>query len=289
MRIFTSALILMITACSAQDTAEDAAPEVMEATLETIPQLEPLWIAQGFSSPEGVAAAAGRGYFISNVVGDGTGKDGEGWISILSEEGDIIEARFIDGLDAPKGMAVLEDLLYVADIDRVRVFDAETGEARDEIAIDGAAFLNDATTWQGAVYISDSGTARIFRLADGAATVWLADEKLDGVNGLLGAGEKMLISTMSTGALYEADSDGGLTEIASGMFDADGIGVVPDGGWLVSAWRGDIFFVSPEGEVRKLLDTREEEILQNDLSVFGDVVIVPNWQPSTVTAWRIVR
>lgn len=40
---------------------------------------------------------------------------------------------------------------------------------------------------------------------------------------------------------------------------------------LVSAWRGDIFFVSDEGEVVKILDTRDEGVLQNDLSVFGDL------------------
>ncbi|MGE6697067.1 hypothetical protein ACQKH5_05195 [Hyphomonas sp. NPDC076900] len=37
-----------------------------------------------------------------------------------------------------------------------------------------------------------------------------------------------------------------------------------------------------------LLDTQTGGILQSDLSVFGDVVIVPNWLPGTITAWRVV-
>ena len=285
MRFFLLAIMLLTAACSAPESVEANTP----AEPATALQLEPLWVTEGFSAPEGVAAAPGGGYFISNVAGEGDAKDGEGWISILSEEGEITETRFAEGLDAPKGMAVLDGVLYVADIDRVRIIDANTGDARGEIAISGAGFLNDATIWQGAVYVSDSGTARIFRLEGGAASVWLADEKLGGVNGLLGSGEKLLISTMDTGSLYEASVTKELTLIAEGMIDADGIGIVEGDGWLVSAWRGDIFSVSATGEVTKLLDTRSEEILQNDLTVFGDMVIVPNWQPGTVTAWRIVR
>ena len=42
---------------------------------------------------------------------------------------------------------------------------------------------------------------------------------------------------------------------------------------------------------REALTLRRDEtpILQNDLKIFGDTVIVPNWQPGTVTAWRVVR
>ncbi len=289
MRFSPLALIILISACSAQEVAEDSASSTPVATEMARPQLEPLWIADGFSAPEGVAKAPGGGFFISNVSGDARVKDGDGWISILSAEGLVTNARFIEGLDAPKGMAVFEGLLYVTDIDMVRIYDAETGEARGEIAIDGAVFLNDATTWQGAVYVSDSGMARISRIADGAATVWLANEKLGGINGLLGDGDTMLVSTMDTGSLFTVDTNGALTEIATGMINADGIGIVPGGGWLVSSWPGEIYFAAPNGETTQLLDMRDEEIYQNDLSVFGDLVIVPNWLPGTVTAWRVVR
>ncbi len=286
MRIFLPVLIFLAAACAEQKTAEDLA---VTAAPAATPRLEPLWVATDFSAPEGVAAAPSGGYFISNVVGDATDKDGEGWISVLSDKGEIVESQFAAGLDAPKGMAVLNGILYVADIDQVRLFDAATGEARGEIAVDGAAFLNDATVWQDTIYVSDSRMDRISRLDGDAATTWLEGEALDGVNGLLGAGESLLVSTMTTGTLYKADSDKTLTVIAEGMIDADGIGIVEGGGWLVSAWRGDIYAVSPDGKVTRLLDSREDEILQNDLSVFGDIVIVPNWLPGTVTAWRIVE
>ncbi|WP_373002724.1 hypothetical protein [Hyphomonas sp.] len=33
--------------------------------------------------------------------------------------------------------------------------------------------------------------------------------------------------------------------------------------------------------------TTEEVILQSDLTAFDNVVIVPNWEPGIVTAWKV--
>jgi hypothetical protein len=41
--------------------------------------------------------------------------------------------------------------------------------------------------------------------------------------------------------------------------------------------------------VTTVLDTSAEKIFQNDLTIIGGLVIVPNWEPSTVTAWRIKK
>lgn len=293
--ILTGLSFMFAVACSRNEApaAPVSSPPAAPATAASEaprPRLEPLWLAQGFDAPEGVAPAPDGGYFISNVGGDGEAKDGSGWISKLSADGEIIAAKFIDGLDGPKGMAILDGRLYVADIDRVRVFDAATGAPGELIAIDGAIFLNDATAWNGEVYVSDSATARVWRLAPEGPVIWREGEELKGVNGLLGVGDRMLISTMTSGSLYEATSSGGWREIATGMIDADGIGIVPvaaGGGYLVSSWPGEIHHASEAGVVTALLDTRETGILQNDLTMFGDVVIVPNWTPGTVTAWRM--
>ncbi|MEM9234441.1 MAG: ATP-binding protein, partial [Pseudomonadota bacterium] len=91
------------------------------------PQLEQRWVMDGFAAPEGVAEAPDGSYLISNVSGGGSDFDGEGWISKVSADGDLIEKEWAAGLNAPKGMVVHDDVLYVADIDRVRTYDAPTG------------------------------------------------------------------------------------------------------------------------------------------------------------------
>ncbi len=284
MRFAAPAFILFAAACSAPSDTQEAQTEA-----HTAPTLEQLWVAEGFSSPEGAAEAPGGGYFISNVAGEGAAKDGEGWVSLIDANGGIVNERFADGFDAPKGMAVLDGVLYVADIDRVRTFDAASGEAKGDIEVDGAKFLNDATVWNGVVYVSDSLTNTVLKIEDGAAAPWINDDRLGKVNGVLGAGDVMYIVTMDTGSLYMADQQGGLTEIANGMAPADGVGLAPGGGWLVSTVPGEIFYVSPAGEKTQLLDTREAGISQNDLNIYGDTVIVPNWRAGTVTAWRIAE
>ena len=183
-------------------------------------------------------------------------------------------------------MAALDGTLYAADIDSVVMFNVEDGERLDSVRIEGAKFLNDATDWNGAIYVSDSGDAAIYRISDGTAELWLQDERLVGVNGLLGDGDRMLVSTMTTGSLFSVTAEGELTEIAAGMENADGIGLVPGGGYLVSSWPGQIHYVGEDGAVATLFD---EPVSQNDLTVIGDTVIVPNWRQNTVTTWKVGR
>lgn len=270
---------------AASDSTEQPSP-----TAAAIPALEPLWIAEGLDAPEGVAKSPDGAYFISNVAGDAGAKDGVGWISKISAEGTVINERFVDGLDAPKGLAVLNGTLYVSDIDQVRTFDAATGAPGGAISIAGAAFLNDLTAWQGEIYVADSEKANIWRLSSEGPALWREGEELRGVNGLLGDGDRLLINTMSAGDLFEATANGGWTKIATGIIDADGIGIIPEsagGGYLVSSWPGEIWHVAPDGVVTSVLNTRDAGILQNDITMFGDILIAPNWMPGTVTAWRV--
>ncbi len=271
--------LILLGACVAPADAPEAGPL-------PVASIDQVWVAEGFESPEGVAAAPGGGYFISNVVGEGSAKDRNGYISRVAEDGTVMERYWAAKLDAPKGMTVLDGVLYATDIDKVVKLEALTGTQLGTVRIDGAKFLNDATTWNGTVFVSDSGDAAIYRIVDGAAELWLQDERLAGVNGLLGDGERMLVSTMTTGSLFSVSTEGELTEIAAGMENADGIGLVLGGGYLVSSWPGQIHYVGEDGAVATLVDG---DVMQNDLTVIGDTVIVPNWGQNTVTRWKVGR
>ena len=260
------------------------APDIIEAS---VPSLEQVWLTEGFSDPEGVAVQ-GEILFISNVAGEGNAKDGEGWISRVSLSGEGLEARWVEGLNGPKGMAVRGDKLFVSDIDAYHVIDIPSAEIDNTYPIEGAGFMNDVTVWQGGVYASDSATARIFQLDENGYKEWLSDERLGGVNGLTADGDRLLISTMSSGSLFETKGAGELTGIATGMENADGIAVLNDGSYLVSSWPGQIWHVSTAGETVELVNSVDQTIYQNDLTRVGDLIIVPNWQPGTVTAWRVV-
>ena len=301
MRLLVSLSVLALAACSGTEneaTSESpSAPEAQQAATETatdtpspdsnaLPNLEQAWVATGFAAPEGVATDEDVLY-ISNVAGEGNVKDGGGWISRLSLQGEVLDEKWIQGLNAPKGMAVRDGKLFVSDFDAYHVIDITSGQIENTYPVEGAGFLNDITVWQNGVYLSDSGSARIFQMDVNGYKEWLADDRLGGVNGLTPDGDRLLIATMASGSLFETLGARDLTEIASGMENADGIAVLDDGSYLVSSWPGQIWHVGSDGQTTEIHNTEDTPTYQNDLTRVGDMIIVPNWQPGTVTAWRI--
>src|SRR5207302_6349594 len=146
-------------------------------------------------------------YFVSNINGNPTAKDNNGFISRVRPDGAIENLKFIEGgrngvtLHAPKGLALQGDTLWVADIDVVRAFDARTGAPRDSVSFAtlGAVFLNDIAIAQtGALYITDTGIRfddvgnvlhpgpdRVFRVGpDRKVTVAVRGDTLGWPNGI---------------------------------------------------------------------------------------------------------
>lgn len=291
--IVLSVAALLLAACGQpkpEETAELAAvTEEAETDFAEARSLELVWMASGFEQPEGAALAPDGSYFISNIgPGDSGALDGNGYVSKLKADGSLETARFAEGLHAPTGMVVKDGVLYVADRDGVAMIDAATGTSKGKVLIEGVQFLNDVTEWKGDILVSDSGTGAIHKVTPDGASPFASSADWAGINGILGDGDRLLITTMTDGKLIDMRGPGAETVIAAGMKDADGVGLVPGGGYLVSSWPGEIHHVSEEGVVTMMVDTKADGILQNDLSVFGDVVIVPNWEPGTVTAWKIV-
>src|SRR5262249_13376468 len=88
-------------------------------------------------------------YLVSNINGQPVAADNNGFITQLSPDGAVKTLKWIEAgkngvkLNAPKGLTFAGDLLYVADLDTVRMFDRKTGEPKGEVKVPGATFLND--------------------------------------------------------------------------------------------------------------------------------------------------
>ena len=99
----------------------------------------------GFEAPESVIRSGDR-LFVSNIGGataDPMAMDSNGFISELSKEGKILHRKFQKSvLNAPKGMAIVKEVLYVADINRVVGFNIHSGDQVFVIDIP-AKMLND--------------------------------------------------------------------------------------------------------------------------------------------------
>lgn len=51
-------------------------------------------------------------FFVSNVAGESDAADGVGWIARLSADGEVLDPRWVEDLNAPKGMALVGASLY---------------------------------------------------------------------------------------------------------------------------------------------------------------------------------
>ena len=181
--------VLVAASLSAQAPAQPPAPAPPA-----------LWSLSGdFALPESAYHdAPSNSIFVSSINGDLLAKDGNGYISRLSPDGRMINAKWATGLNGPKGMRAAGRTLWVSDIDEVVAIDINTGTITTRVKVDGATFLNDlATGPDGTVYVSDSQGSRIYAVKDGKASVFVEGaDAVQQANGLLVDGARLILGTV---------------------------------------------------------------------------------------------
>lgn len=227
----------------------------------------------GFRTPESVVHDTARDvYLVSNINGGPLDTDDNGFISQVSPDGTVKELHWIDGaapnvtLNAPKGMAVLGDTLFVADIDCVRYYEIELGEELGSMCRDGAVFLNDVALGpNGELFVTDTGSGEedargdqagaLFRFhLDGASARLAAGPQLGRPNGVAVGSRGIFVVSFGSGEIAQFDASGKRTVVMPASDrQLDGIVFLPDGGFLFSSW-GDqaIYRVTGDGMVQVL-------------------------------------
>jgi sugar lactone lactonase YvrE len=239
------------------------------------PRPEPIVLAGiGLAQPESaVHDAQADVYLVSNIAGKPLDKDGNGFISRIKPDGTVEALRFIEGgkqgakLNAPKGMAIAGDELYVADIDEVRVFDRESGVPKRSIAVKGATFLNDvAVAADGSVYVTDTGLEQwgayiepngkdgVHQLDGKRAKAIASGKTLANPNGLLVDARGLLVVNKA-GELLRLDAAGNRGDVVKlPKGSLDGI-VQTESGLLISSWDAKaVFLQRPDGSVEPIVD-----------------------------------
>jgi DNA-binding beta-propeller fold protein YncE len=241
--------------------------------------------------PESVLYDANRKIlYVANIDGAPDGKDGVGFISKVNPNGKIENLKWATGLDAPKGMGVYKGNLYVADISRVDVIDIASGKVTDKIEIEGSKFLNDITVDKnGKVFISDTGTGKIFTLNGNKAELYFESTEFKGINGLLAEGNDIYIVDFGNGNNYILSADKKLKKIGMSSQGADGVVALTKGAHLVSSWHGEVYYVSASGEAKKLLDTKDKKINAADIEYDArtKMLFVPTFFANSVMAYEL--
>lgn len=259
------------------------------------------WTQTGFQQPESaLAAPAGDVIYVSNINGNPGEKNGRGYISRLNANGEPDQHEWVTGLNAPKGMGWYDNRLYVADIDRVVVIDAEDGTVLNEYPVKGAQFLNDITVDDsGRVYISDMLGNALYRIENGNLVLWLKSDALTHPNGLTVHNGALIVaawgtpmaadfSTQTPGSLLSIDLNTRHIQTLPGgehLGNLDGLVRVGDG-YIISDWM--------TGVLMKLKDNGEHSVLKQfgpglaDIGGTGTQLILPFMNEGKVTTFNTV-
>jgi sugar lactone lactonase YvrE len=289
-----------------------AAPESVAAPAAPAPGGRRVAVVAGFSTPESVLHDSTQDiYFVSNVNGSPTAKDNNGFISRVRPDGAIENLKFIEGgragaaLNAPKGLALLGDTLWVADIDAVRAFSARTGAPLDSIKLDslGAVFLNDiAIAPTGAIFITDTGIRfddvnnvlhpgpdRIFRVGpDRKVTVAARGDTLGRPNGITldVAGKRFIVVSFGGKSVMAwKPGDRAPSVIAKGPGQFDGVEVV-GGRILVSSWADSTVSSYETGQEVKVI-TGVPSPADIGYDAKRNRVLIPIFNGNRVEIWQL--
>ena len=144
----------------------------------------------GFNHVESVATD-GKFIYVADIGKElnPTAKDGDGQIIKLDKKGKILDATFVkEKLDAPKGLAINKEILFINDIDRLLAIDLKTGTKLYEIDFSkDTSFLNDIAVWDNnTLYVSATDKSKLYKvnLIDKSYSEIIIDATIIGINGL---------------------------------------------------------------------------------------------------------
>ena len=259
-------------------------------------------LVTGLKNPESVCIGPGpdRKIFVT-TIGE-FDKDGDGAVMVVEPGGKAVP--FVMGLDDPKGMALFQKWLYVADKTKVLRIDATSKTPKAEVFAPAEKFpvppifLNDVTVDQetGMIYVSDSGKdgkgGAVYRInpKGGGVSLVVDEKKLPGLktpNGLANDGTSfLLLADFGTGILHRIKlADGTSEQVADGFDGADGVTWDYYGRLYVSSWKSGKVWVIPRPDEKPVLVVEGfKSAADTCLDPTGKFILVPDMLAGTLTA-----
>jgi hypothetical protein len=226
--------------------------------------------------------------YASCINGKPTNKDNNGFIAKITLDGEIKELKWITGLNAPKGMGIFENYLYVTDIDRLVVINIAEKKIVKEIKIENAQFLNDiAISNSGIVFISDMYTNTIHSYFESKLETFIQSKELNYPNGLFCENKILFIGTRN--AIVKAEIETKDFEIiVENTGSIDGLKKVSENKFLISDWKSKVHLVSLENK-NLLLNTANEGFNAADFEYIPELnqLFIPTFFHNKVMCYEL--
>lgn len=269
-----------------------------------------LWEVSGFKMPESVVYDSAREqYYVANINGNPMSADENGSIGLIQKGGQSAVVEWVTGLSSPKGLEVMGNKLYVADVHELVVINLDEATIIARYPAPKSKVLNGiAISDSGQVFVSDWGGNALYQLQDGELINWLDSDALESPNGLFVSNDYLYIAAW--GADIQADfttlTSGSLKRVAinkgfqkpntntlenlgkqSSWQNLDGLHAYKESNWLTTDFlKGQLLNMNDKGVIEhtyKLEPGSADFYYRKD----KNMVIVPYFMSNKVVAYTL--
>lgn len=235
-------------------------------SIKTIAQSVTMY--SGMWHPESVISD-GKFFYVTDIGKElnPTAKDSDGVLSKFSLEGNLIEQKFSKTiLNSPKGTGIINNTIYIADIDRIVSIDLTTGNLVSSIDFSqlGVHLLNDiAEKNDTTLFVTSTDLNKIFQITLGyhQHIETLNIPEIKGANGICFDNKKNRLYANGLGSFNSEKGEGEIGYVdwengkpkyskitaLTGFFD--GIALIDDSTIVVSDW---VNLAKAEGVLKKI-------------------------------------
>ncbi|MCL6274942.1 hypothetical protein M3P19_13050 [Muricauda sp. 2012CJ35-5] len=227
------------------------------------------WNHHGFLNVESITYDnLNQVFYVSNGLDYKPGSNG--FISKISKEGQLMDLKWVTGLNRPTGMAIYDSILYVADVNSLVQINTKNGKIINRFAepISNSGLNDVAITKKGEVFVSASFVHSIFKLNNGVLEQWLKEpEKLKLANGICFQNDKLVVAGLDISSIDLGSKEIALLPLNPMIKDFDGISPDGQGGYfLTTVENSGLYYFNGKENIIKLLQTD---------AYFGDIEFNP--------------
>lgn len=252
--------------------------------------MQELWTSDAFlDTPESVHYSEDQNLLYVSCIGGKTPteKDGNGFISLLNMDGSLHTLKWVEGLNAPKGMDIMDGKLYVTDIDHFVVIDIASASIEKKIPVDNAVFLNDVACDEPehCVYFSDSNSGIVYKYDQQGVSIFFKAEEVTTVNGVFNTKHILYLGGNDLLALDKKSKKH--TILVKDTKQIDGLEQAGKNVFIGTNWEGRIMALIPGKTLITLENSAEKGYNTADIGMNrkAQIFYVPTFFTNTVKAY----